>query len=175
MIWTWREPRINDKCQVYFIYRTNRTSGDKLLMLICQVEVMLGWDPQRGRKLWAPACGKSTTVRHTEDVMQRWHHKRHALPGFSHLNSLNTPQLLEHVLFWLQILAAYMMKKYSWGLRKTMEFLSSRRPGGQHFYMIEIHMLFSYLHNFAYFICILCDVVRLCVRQWFPGSTQDSI
>ncbi|CAJ1398327.1 unnamed protein product, partial [Effrenium voratum] len=26
------------------------------------------------------------------------------------------------------ILAAYMMKKYSWGLRKTMEFLSSRRP-----------------------------------------------
>ena len=29
----------------------------------------------------------------------------------------------------LQILAAYMMKKYSWGLRKTMEFLSSRRPG----------------------------------------------
>lgn len=28
-----------------------------------------------------------------------------------------------------QILAAYMMKKYSWGLRKTMEFLSSRRPG----------------------------------------------
>ena len=28
-----------------------------------------------------------------------------------------------------EILAAYMMKKYSWGLRKTMEFLSSRRPG----------------------------------------------
>ena len=27
-----------------------------------------------------------------------------------------------------QILAAYMMKKYSWGLRKSMEFLSSRRP-----------------------------------------------
>ncbi|CAE8603432.1 unnamed protein product [Polarella glacialis] len=26
------------------------------------------------------------------------------------------------------VLAAYMMKKYSWGLRKTMEFLSSRRP-----------------------------------------------
>jgi len=26
------------------------------------------------------------------------------------------------------VLSAYMMKKYSWGLRKTMEFLSSRRP-----------------------------------------------
>mmetsp|Transcript_94325 Transcript_94325/g.215802 ORF Transcript_94325/g.215802 Transcript_94325/m.215802 type:complete len:158 (-) Transcript_94325:2-475(-) len=26
------------------------------------------------------------------------------------------------------VLAAYLMRKYSWGLRKTMEFLSSRRP-----------------------------------------------
>ena len=26
------------------------------------------------------------------------------------------------------VLAAYMMRKYSWGLRKTMEFLSARRP-----------------------------------------------
>ena len=28
-----------------------------------------------------------------------------------------------------EVMACYMMKKYAWGLRKTMEFLSSRRPG----------------------------------------------
>ena len=148
MIWIWREPRINDKCQVYFIYRTNRTSRDKLLMLICQVEVMLGWDPQRGRKA-SPLVLNG--LRHVASPQQYAIPKMSCSVGIINamlcqasrtLTALTLLQLLEHVLFCLQILAAYMMKKYSWGLRKTMEFLSSRRPGGQHFYMIEIHMLF---------------------------------
>mmetsp|Transcript_66114 Transcript_66114/g.158165 ORF Transcript_66114/g.158165 Transcript_66114/m.158165 type:complete len:632 (+) Transcript_66114:103-1998(+) len=84
------------------------------------------------------------------------------------------------------VLAAYMMKKYSWGLRKTMELLSSRRPdlnlkptflqqlsGYERRLMAQAKTPFSFDWNGADFARLECE--ELLLRNTYINSQMGPL
>jgi len=84
------------------------------------------------------------------------------------------------------VLSAYMMKKYNWGLRKTMDFLSSRRPdlnlkpaflqqlsGYERRLMAQSKYKFTLDWNDADFSCLECE--NLLLRNTYINSQMGPL
>ena len=105
-------------------------------MHICQVEVMLGWDPQRS----------------AEDVMPRVGMKnaRQVARLVTHLNNLNTPSTLSRCLVLADTCGIYDEEVFLGAPEDHgVSQLSTSRWATLNL-VIEIHILFCHLHTSSY-------------------------